>query len=76
MFGKCRHHLDTVHEGYFKHLLFALRFGACMVGGGLAAIIHGLCPAFFEHTGSRTLFRLHDEVQARLKNCNSPDDRT
>lgn len=65
MFDKCKHHLDTVHESYLQHLCFAVRFGLRMMGGGLAAIIHAICPAVFESTASRTLFALHDEVRAR-----------
>lgn len=68
MLGKCHKHLDSVHESYFQHMAFALRFGVCMIGGGLAAIIHGIFPAFFERTGSRILFQLHDAVQSRSQN--------
>lgn len=65
MFDKCQKHLDSVHESYAKHLCFAMSFGLRMIGGGLAAIIHGLCPAVFDRTGSNTLFKLYDEIKAR-----------
>lgn len=73
MLGKCHKHLESVREGYFEHMGFALRFGVRMIGGGLAAIIHGIVPALFEKTGSRVLFGLYDDVQARLK-PSRPDD--
>jgi hypothetical protein len=65
MWNKCKTHLDTVHESYLKHLGFALCFGARMIGAGVAAILHGLCPAIFQYTGSQTVFRLNDELRAR-----------
>jgi len=71
MFGKCKRHLDSVHESYFEHLFFAGCFGLRMIGAGLAAISHGLCPAIFQYTGSKTIFALHDELKARM---GKPDD--
>lgn len=65
MLEKCQKHLDDVHESYFQHLFFAACFGVRMIGAGLAAIAHGLCPAVFQHTGSKTIFALHDELKAR-----------
>lgn len=65
MLGKAKEHLETVHETYFQHMVFALCFGLRMIGGGLAAILHGLCPAIFTHTGSQTLFKLSDELKTR-----------
>ena len=65
MLEKSRKHLTCVGESYFTHLCFAMTFGARMIGGGIAAICHGICPALFERTGSQTLFRLHDELKAR-----------
>ncbi len=67
MLDKCQKHLDSVHESYFKHFFFAACFGLRLIGGGLAAIIHGLCPALFDHTASKTVFKLNDELKARLK---------
>jgi hypothetical protein len=67
MFEKSQKHLHAVHESYGKHLCFATCFGLRMIGGGIAVIIHGLFPAFFERTGSNTLFKLHDELRERLK---------
>ncbi len=65
MMDKCKNHLDSVHESYFQHLSFAACFGLRMIGGGMAAIIHGFCPAFFDSKGSKTVFALNDELRAR-----------
>lgn len=65
MMGKCKDHLDSVQESYFQHLFFATCFGVRMIGAGAAAILHGLCPAFFQYTGSRTIFALNDALKAR-----------
>lgn len=65
MIGKCKNHLDSVRESYFQHLFFAACFGLRMIGAGVAAILHGLCPAFFQYTGSRTIFALNDELKSR-----------
>jgi len=73
MFKKCHDHLDTVHESYFRHLGFAACLGLRMIGAGLAAILHGLCPAVFQHTGSKTIFALHDRLKARLDGHNHHD---
>lgn len=72
MLDKSQKHLDSVHESYARHLCFAVCFGVRMIGGGLAAIIHGLCPAVFDRTGSNTLFKLYDEMKARQANQFSP----
>ena len=48
-------HLKSCNESYFKHLLFASRTGATMIGAGLACVAHGILPGLFETTGSRTI---------------------
>lgn len=65
MIDKCKSHLESVHESYFKHLYFACCFGLRMIGAGCAAILHGLCPAIFQYTGSKTIFALNEELKAR-----------
>lgn len=71
MLDKCQKHLSSVHESYFQHLTVALCFGVQMVGAGLAAIVHALCPALFERTASNTIIKLHGEMMAR-KNTQDP----
>lgn len=72
MFEKCQKHLDSVHENYFTHLGFAVGFGLRMIGAGIAAILHGLCPMLFQYTGSKTIFALNDELKARMQGHDHP----
>lgn len=60
-------HPASVGESYGEHLAVATRFGLAMIGGGLACVIHGLCPTFFVRTGSSTVTRLHDRMVANRK---------
>ena len=66
MFKDCQDHLHCVEESYFTHMRHALGFGFRMIGGGLGAIAHALCPAICQYTASRTVAGLHEELQARL----------
>lgn len=68
MFKKSYDHLHSVDESYGKHLCFATGIGFRLIGAGLAGIVHGICPALFQTTSSRTIFKLHDDMKSRLKN--------
>ena len=65
MFKKCHDHLETVHESYLQHMGFAFSVGLKLIGGGIAAILHGLCPAVFQQTGSQTILSLADHIKSR-----------
>jgi len=58
-------HPRSVGETYVEHLGVAVRFGLTMVSGGIACLVHALCPAVFQRTGSRTIKRLYAEMIAR-----------
>ncbi len=58
-------HPRSVGESYFEHLGVATRFGAKMVGGGIACVLHGLVPAVFARTGSDTVKGLYADMKAR-----------
>ena len=58
-------HPRSVGETYAEHFGIAFRFGLTMVTGGLACLIHALCPALFERTGSRAIKRLYAEMTSR-----------
>jgi hypothetical protein len=58
-------HPRSVRESYGEHLRVAGRFGATMVVGGLACIVHALVPGLFIRTGSATVKRLYSEMVAR-----------
>ena len=51
-------HPHSVGETYFEHMRFALRFGARMLIGGLAAIVHAVFPFLCITTASR----INDEL--------------
>ena len=46
-------HPAAVGESYVEHLKFAMRFGARMTGGGLAALVHAVFPFLFVTTAGR-----------------------
>jgi len=52
-------HPRDVGESYLQHAVFACRYGVKMTAGGLAAVVHGLCPFLFKTTGSRITRELH-----------------
>jgi hypothetical protein len=58
-------HPSSVGETYFQHLMFAVRFGASMILGGLACCLHGICPFLCTSTGSRTVLALHGRIRSR-----------
>lgn len=58
-------HPRELGETYAEHLLIAGRFGAEMVVGGLACMLHALLPAAFKSTGSGTVSRLHARMVAK-----------
>ena len=65
-------HPRDVNESYGQHFNVATRFGLLMVVAGVAAIIHGLVPAFFTRTGSRIVKRLYGEMCQRQPDLPEP----
>ncbi|GAA4012965.1 hypothetical protein GCM10022280_08780 [Sphingomonas swuensis] len=55
-------HPESVGESYGEHLLVASSFGASMIAGGIACLIHGLVPGLFMKTGSDTIRRLNQRM--------------
>ena len=55
-------HPASVGETYVEHFAVASRFGAAMVAGGLAGIVHAVLPFAFKTTGSRTVIRLNKQI--------------
>lgn len=55
-------HPASVGESYPEHFGVATRFGLTMIGAGLAALVHGVLPAAFKTTGSRTVIRLNQQI--------------
>jgi hypothetical protein len=57
-------HPRDVGESYLEHGVFACRYGAKMIWGGVAALIHGLVPFLFLKTGSRITRELNETLDA------------
>ena len=58
-------HPRSVGESYAEHFRIAFRFGLAMLSSGFACLVHALCPALFERTGSGTIKRLYAEIVSR-----------
>lgn len=58
-------HPATVDEGFFEHMLFALKFAAALFAAGFAALVHAFVPCLFEKTASRIIATLHARTQNR-----------
>jgi hypothetical protein len=58
-------HPRTVGESYAEHARTAAGFGAAMVVGGMACIVHAVVPALFVRTASDTVKRLYAQMKAR-----------
>lgn len=58
-------HPRSVGESYVEHLGVATRFGARLIAGGIACLVHGLLPTLFTRTGSTTVKRLYAQMVAR-----------
>jgi len=52
-------HPASVGETYGEHCVFAFGFGARMMVGGVAAMLHAVFPFLCVTTGSRTLDELN-----------------
>lgn len=50
-------HPESVGETYGQHFQYAFLFGANMVIGGVACILHSIFPFIFERTGSDILLK-------------------
>ena len=57
-------HPHAVNETYTEHLAFALKFGAKMTLGGLAAMLHAVLPFLCITTAGR----INDELQSMRQN--------
>jgi hypothetical protein len=68
-------HPHDVGESYGEHARFAMRYGAKMALGGLAALAHGLLPFLFRATASRITDELADMLrEARNRGRTTKDE--
>lgn len=57
-------HPASVGESYGEHFVMASSFGAAMILGGIACLLHGLLPFLFLRTGSNVIRNLHERMVA------------
>jgi hypothetical protein len=57
-------HPRSLGESYWEHQRHAFAFGASMIWGGVACVLHALVPALFVRTASSTILRLHERLIA------------
>ena len=58
-------HPGAVNEGYFEHMVFALKFSGRLFRAAFAAFAHGFVPGVCETTASSAIFAMNDEIRAR-----------
>ncbi|MBS0478888.1 MAG: hypothetical protein JSR79_06265 [Proteobacteria bacterium] len=61
-------HPRSVGETYVEHAATAFGFGFRMIGGGMAALAHGVCPAVCTRTASNTVKTLYGRMKSRQPN--------
>ncbi len=61
-------HPTDINETYWQHMCFAAKYGAHLIGAGLACIIHGIFPFLFMRTASQTIENLQKKCQNRNNN--------
>jgi hypothetical protein len=67
------HHPHSIKETYPEHFRYASLMGLRLIGAGIAAVIHSICPFWFENTASETVKAIGDEMAARKKMTESKD---
>ena len=70
LYLKSKRHLTKSKETWGRHCVFAFFAGVKLLYAGIASIIHGLVPAFFERTAAVTVIKLYHR---RLLNHPNPD---
>jgi hypothetical protein len=65
-------HPRSIGESYTEHAGVAARFGATMMIGGAACILHAFVPAIFPRTASDRVKKLYAQMVARQPNLRRP----
>ncbi|WGW04824.1 DUF6356 family protein [Tropicibacter oceani] len=58
-------HPASVHESYFQHMGFAMRFAFWLAVAAVAALIHAIIPVACEKTASTIIRRLYARIENR-----------
>lgn len=72
MFELFLRHPRAVGETYLEHMWMSASFGVTMILGGLACLVHALCPALCEYAGSRTIIALHARMVLNRRKPTAP----
>ena len=67
-------HPASVGETYLQHFQHASAFGARMMVGGAACILHGVLPFLFVKTGSKQIETLHGKMVVNRSTLPEPLD--
>ncbi len=67
MIKKIQQHLKDANKGYFEHQRFAFKTSFNCMKSALTALIHGICPAFFEYNTSNKIRKMYNEMQPIYK---------
>ena len=70
LYLQSKRHLTNSKETWGRHCVFAFFAGVKLIYAGIASIIHGIVPAFFEGTAAITVIKLYHR---RLVNHPNPD---
>jgi len=65
-------HPASVGESYLEHFGVAGRFGARLIAGGAACLVHAVLPNAFVRTGSNTVKGLYSEMLSRQPGARRP----
>jgi len=65
-------HPASVGESYTEHFMVAGRFGARLIAGGAACLVHAVLPNAFARTGSNTVKGLYSEMVSRQPGARRP----
>ena len=70
MIKKSKHHLNSVNENYFKHILITFKVSYNMFYGSLLTVIHGL-PGLFQNSASNKINELYEFIIKKDNNNNN-----
>ena len=63
MIKKIQQHLKDANKSYFEHQKFALKASYNCLKSSFTALIHGICPAFFEYNTSTNIKKMYEDMQ-------------
>ena len=65
MIKKSKHHLNSVNENYFKHMLIAFKVSYNMFYGSLLALFHELILDLFQNIASNKIKELDEFINKK-----------